>query len=43
MEPLPAGLKELLHELKDYTPAVPDELTDYALRQRGVDSRDVRT
>ncbi|KAL4448144.1 hypothetical protein ABPG75_005363 [Micractinium tetrahymenae] len=40
---LPAGLKELLDELEDYAPAVPDELTQHALRQSGYDCKDVRT
>ncbi|EFN56271.1 hypothetical protein CHLNCDRAFT_145129 [Chlorella variabilis] len=40
---LPAGLKELLAELEDYAPTVPDQVTQHALRQSGYDCKDVRT
>lgn len=40
---LPTGLKELLDEVEDYAPAVPDEVTQHALRQSGYDCKDVRT
>ncbi|PSC70841.1 Transcription initiation factor TFIID subunit 10 [Micractinium conductrix] len=40
---LPAGLKELLDELEDYAPVVPDEVTHHALRQSGYDCKDART
>ncbi|KAL4853032.1 Transcription initiation factor TFIID subunit 10 [Chlorella vulgaris] len=40
---LPPGLKELLNDLESYAPAVPDEITQYAMRQSGYDCKDVRT
>lgn len=39
---LPQGTAELLSELEDYTPTVPDELTQHYLRRGGYDCKDVK-